>query len=1026
MDETQQANLPTCAACGQVFEWKAAYRAQNTPGSVPYNPPGHGVFRPRAYCPNCGALVAEWRIDRSRDYDEWAWYGANATMNAGKPLPPNPLLMWGKDIPTALLPTIDDHTLAVDKIHELEGSKPQKEPDSTPESIALAQQAGQNLNQGDLAQASRLFEQATAAGLNRRDQGFAWSAVGMYYLWKNGDAEQAFHYCQRGEQTYPGANWQGNYVLSLIYTAAGEPDKARQALADAHRYAGTVWWDGGVDRELQVKLQDWLTRNGQERLRQIVTGAGAGEEAAASRTAADTKTCPKCGQQIKLEAKLCRFCRARFEVITSGYCANCHTVVQAAADGKCPTCHGELVDRQVESKLVEQSGPPAQVVAAGTVVAAAEAAPAAQTAAARSGPASTGRKKKPARGVLTFWQLYFLPNGRIDRKTFFLEGILPVGLLMGLITWVTISAGLAGVGLFTQRVSPTGIIFFVLAWILLMLMVKRLHDLGNSGWTTLIWLVPLIATQAAGIYWQGKTTWVWSLVYVIGMLLFVIHLARCIFIRGNAYINQFGDETDNLRSDASSLTVKETLKRRRLAGLIVIAALLLPLAIFSTTRYLIDRGNLGRGVQAYEQADCAAAIRFFDQVTNTWRLYDFGSLAQRAQATKETCLPFQAAVDEQAAGDYPAALAGFAALALDVPDSILGRAAQGRVTQLFERFQPSELAGVAACDRIIEMKDSGLVPQTELRLPDLYMACAEIYQTSGNGSEGVKMYRQVLVDFADHARASEAEIALLTFPAACEQTVLLANEPAIVARGDFLARYYFSCGQRFEKNNAGSKALDLYRRLLIEYPAHTLAKQAEQALIANSAACGSVESFQNETALADRAELLPRLYYRCGQDYDKKKSYSQAVAMYEAFVKNYPDHSLAGAVNTALARALVNAARAAGAGEISPPQRSGSTGSGETRVVIQNDSPQSLRIVFSGPKSMIVELAACSSCTTYMIQPFSCPEKGPIGRYNLPAGKYDVLVESISDSGVTPYTGDWTLVGGDEYYSCFYILQRFR
>lgn len=95
-------------------------------------------------------------------------------------------------------------------------------------------------------------------------------------------------------------------------------------------------------------------------------------------------------------------------------------------------------------------------------------------------------------------------------------------------------------------------------------------------------------------------------------------------------------------------------------------------------------------------------------------------------------------------------------------------------------------------------------------------------------------------------------------------------------------------------------------------------------------------------------------------------------------------------------------------------------------VVIQNDSPERLRLVFSGSQSMIVELAACSSCTTYMFTPFSCPEKGPVGRYSLTPGNYEVLVESISDSGVTPYTGTWELVGGDEYYSCFYIRQSFR
>lgn len=1032
MDETQTANQPTCAACGQDFDWEAAYRAQNTPGSVPYNPPGHGVFRPRAYCPHCGALVAEWHIDRSRDFDEWAWYGDNAALNGGRPLPPNPLLAWGKGIPTALLPTIDEHALAVEKIKQLEGSTQQKAPESTTEAVALAQQAGQLLNQGELEKASQHFEQAAAAGLNRRDQALAFGAVGLYYLWKRSDVEQAFLYCRRGEEIDPSANWQMNYVLSLIYAAAGDFDKAKQELADAHRFAGTVWWDGGVDGELKANLNQWLGAHGKEALRAIVfpaaiAGAGSAVDASALTAAAapggpdtaivDTKICPSCGQQIKLEAKLCRYCRARFELMESGYCSNCHAVVQAGPDGKCPDCQRELIDRHVESQLVL---PPEGV--APSVAAAAK--PGTEPPQVTAQLAGSG--KKPAAGVLTFWQLYFLPNGRIDRKTFFLEGFLPLAALMGLVIWVTLSVQETGIKFLIQNITFSVVILLVLTWVLLMLMVKRLHDLGTSGWSMLIWLVLLMSEPVANLLEQDTSAVWWIILGLFGLLLFVVQLLRCIFAPGKAYFNRYGQETGFQSGDASSLTVKDTLRRRRLTGAIVIAVVLTPLVIFSAVRYLFDQNNLKRGLQAYGQADCAVAMGYFDNVLDSWRLADFGNLEQSAEVTKETCQPFQAAVDQQTSGDYAAALAGFAALALDDPDSILGQAAQARITALFEGSQTVELDSAAACDRLAGLKAANLVPHPETRLPEMYMFCADAYQKAGAGNQAVKMYQQMLVDFPDQARAKEAETALLSFPAACEQTVMLANEPAIVARRDFLPRYYFSCGKIFDKNKSNAKAFDMYKRLLIEYPAHSLAAEAEAAVLANPMACSSAETLQREAAVSGRAGFMPQLFYNCGASYEKDKSFSQAVVMYEAFIKYYPDHSLAEAVNTALARALVNAARAAGAGEIAPPQKSGSTGSGETLVVIQNDSPERLRIVFSGPESMIMELAACSSCTTWSIRPFSCPEEGPIGRYSLPAGEYDVLVESISDSGVTPFTGDWELVGGDEYYSCFYILKSFR
>jgi hypothetical protein len=79
--------------------------------------------------------------------------------------------------------------------------------------------------------------------------------------------------------------------------------------------------------------------------------------------------------------------------------------------------------------------------------------------------------------------------------------------------------------------------------------------------------------------------------------------------------------------------------------------------------------------------------------------------------------------------------------------------------------------------------------------------------------------------------------------------------------------------------------------------------------------------------------------------------------------------------------------------------------------------------VFSGPESRIEKLDACSSCIKYYGNgPTYCPEKGPVGRYTLTPGNYEVLVESISDKGITPWVGDWVLQSGNEYSNCFFIV----
>jgi hypothetical protein len=44
---------------------------------------------------------------------------------------------------------------------------------------------------------------------------------------------------------------------------------------------------------------------------------------------------------------------------------------------------------------------------------------------------------------------------------------------------------------------------------------------------------------------------------------------------------------------------------------------------------------------------------------------------------------------------------------------------------------------------------------------------------------------------------------------------------------------------------------------------------------------------------------------------------------------------------------------------------------------------------------------------------------------NLAPGSYSFLVRSVSESGTTPFAGDWELSSGTAYSNCFYITQTF-
>ena len=67
----------------------------------------------------------------------------------------------------------------------------------------------------------------------------------------------------------------------------------------------------------------------------------------------ETKQCPVCDNQIKAEAKICRFCKATFTVTIQGYCLTDHDVMELTADGKCARCGGEVADAHVESRLLK-------------------------------------------------------------------------------------------------------------------------------------------------------------------------------------------------------------------------------------------------------------------------------------------------------------------------------------------------------------------------------------------------------------------------------------------------------------------------------------------------------------------------------------------------------------------------------------------------------------------------------------------------------------------------------------------------
>ncbi len=65
----------------------------------------------------------------------------------------------------------------------------------------------------------------------------------------------------------------------------------------------------------------------------------------------EDKTCRVCNNQIKAEAKICRFCRARYTISLRGYCMTDHDIVEVGEGNHCIQCTGEVEDLHVKSVL---------------------------------------------------------------------------------------------------------------------------------------------------------------------------------------------------------------------------------------------------------------------------------------------------------------------------------------------------------------------------------------------------------------------------------------------------------------------------------------------------------------------------------------------------------------------------------------------------------------------------------------------------------------------------------------------------
>lgn len=202
-------------------------------------------------------------------------------------------------------------------------------------------------------------------------------------------------------------------------------------------------------------------------------------------------------------------------------------------------------------------------------------------------------------------------------------------------------------------------------------------------------------------------------------------------------------------------------------------------------------------------------------------------------------------------------------------------------------------------------------------------------------------------------------------------------------------------------------------------------QQNDAKTFATSNVCGKLDPIQSMNLLPDAPKKLPELYQACGAFFVSTKQNLEVISLSKRFLKEFPDHPLKTSIQQDYARAIVQDAKAQGGSAVPPPERVGSRSDGSTVVLIRNDSPEPLRIAFSGPTARVEEMPACKECQRFTPEtaPAACPAKGPTASYTLQPGQYEVMVKATGRGSVKPFTGSWDLSSG-EYKNCFYLIQK--
>ncbi|HEU5475274.1 MAG TPA: hypothetical protein VFV67_31915 [Actinophytocola sp.] len=214
---------------------------------------------------------------------------------------------------------------------------------------------------------------------------------------------------------------------------------------------------------------------------------------------------------------------------------------------------------------------------------------------------------------------------------------------------------------------------------------------------------------------------------------------------------------------------------------------------YSVVRQLKDDAAYRDGHEAYQRADCVAAIDEFDSVINAYRIVTVGDTVERAERERAECKAFEVAAVWQRAGNKPRALASYVQFVHGRPAGPLTDAARARVTDLLEEPDLAEVATEPSC-RVLDLlrKNAMVGPETG---PGIHSACGTALTEAHDLDQALDAYAGLFADYPTHRIAAEAEGLIVRDARWCGHLAMttIRQDPVLAARGELYPTLLANC-----------------------------------------------------------------------------------------------------------------------------------------------------------------------------------------------------------------------------------------